>query len=69
MDMFTASDRWLALCDQLWDVQDALDCQRSAHHARHEDQWGCAYCDSLGLILGAMDTYLADAIGRGKESA
>jgi hypothetical protein len=47
MDMLTAADRWLALCDQLWDVQDALDRQRSAHHALTLDQRGCPLCDSL----------------------
>jgi hypothetical protein len=69
MDMLTAADRWLALCDQLWDVQDALDRQRSAHHALTLDQRGCPLCDSLTAIIDAIDTYLADESGGGKELA
>ena len=69
MDMLTAADRWLALCDQLWDVQDALDRQRTAHHVLTGDQRRCAFCDSLSQVIDAIDTWLADELGRGKEQA
>ena len=69
MDIVAAFAPWRALCDQLWDVQDALDRQRTAHHVLTGDQRRCAFCDSLSQVIDAIDTWLADELGRGKEQA
>jgi hypothetical protein len=67
MQRSPAVQRWLALCDQLWAVQDALDTQRRAHHALPHDQCRCACCDSVSRVMAAIDTSLTDASGRAAE--